>query len=155
VVKRVVGLPGDRIRLSHARVFVNGHAANEPYVVYEASYPDAFRDNFPTTMYTDPGVDTRWWIQMRQDVQNGELVVPPDMYFVLGDNRNNSRDSRYWGFVPRENIVGRPFVIYFSLWEASMTDTRPLPDDRLGSDSDKWSRLSGFARWDRMFRIVR
>lgn len=155
VVKRVIGLPGDHIRLDHARVFVNGRAADEPYVVYEPSYPDSFRDNFPATLYTDPGVDTHWWMQMRKDVKDGELVLPPEMYFVLGDNRNHSRDSRYWGFVPRENIVGRPFVIYFSLWQQSTTDIHSLPDDKLGDDNDRWAHLSSFARWDRMFRVVR
>jgi signal peptidase I len=92
---------------------------------------------------------------MRREVRGGDLVVPPDEYFVLGDNRNFSRDSRYWGFVPRDHIVGRPFVIYFSLRERSATDVAELPDDRLGQKNDAWERIVDFARWDRFMRVVR
>jgi len=155
VVKRVIGLPGDRIHLVNGVVERNGEPLKEPYAVYEQAYPDNFRDQFPSGLYTDPGVDTHWWLEMRANLQHGELVVPPGHYFVLGDNRNHSRDSRYWGFVPRSNVIGRPFVIYFSLRQPSATDTPTLPDDKLGHDDDPVNSLVDFARWDRMFRIVR
>ena len=155
LVKRVIGVPGDRISLHNGVVELNGQPQGEPYAVYEGSYPDAFRDQFPNAAFTDSGVDTHWWLRMRQHVQDGALVVPPDSYFVMGDNRNNSRDSRYWGFVPRENIVGRPFVIYFSIRDISATDTSPLPGDHLKHDNRMLSALVDFARWDRMFHIVR
>jgi signal peptidase I len=155
VVKRVVGLPGDRIHLVNGVVYRNGQALHEPHAVYEQAYRDAFRDQFPSGVYTDPGVDTHWWLQMRHDLQNGDLVVPAGNYFVMGDNRNHSRDSRYWGFVPRANIIGRPFMIYFSLRQPSATDLPTLPDDRLGHDDDRVNTLVDFARWDRMFRVVR
>jgi signal peptidase I len=93
-------------------------------------------------------------MQMRHDVQNGELVVPPDEYFVLGDNRNHSRDSRYWGFVPRANVVGLPFFIYFSLDEPSATDANTLPDDRLGHEKSPLDTVMDFARWSRMFKVI-
>jgi len=155
VVKRVIGLPGDHVHLEKGLAWVNGRRLDEPWVVFEPSYPDDFRDSFPTELYTDPGVDARWWMQMRTEVREGDLVVPPDCYFVLGDNRNFSRDSRYWGFVPRDHLVGRPFVIYFSLREPSATDVAQLADDRLGQKNDPWDRIVNFARWDRLMRIVR
>ena len=155
VVKRVIGLPGDRIHLEHGVVYRNGEALREPYAVFEPAYRDSFRDNFPVGAYSDPGVDIRWWRTLRADVQNGEIAVPPGNYFVMGDNRNHSRDSRYWGFVPRSAILGRPFLIYFSLREPSTTDLAPLPDDRLGHDNGPVNGIVDFARWDRMFHIVR
>lgn len=155
VVKRVIGVPGDHIHLENGLAWVNGKRLDEPYVVFEPAYPDDFRDSFPTQLYTDPGVDPRWWMEMRREVREGDLVVPPDEYFVLGDNRNFSRDSRYWGFVPRDHIVGRPFVIYFSLREPSATDVAELPDDRLGQKNDPWDKIADFARWNRFMRVVR
>ncbi len=155
LVKRVIGIPGDRIRLIDGVVYVNGKPQREPYAVYQGSYPDSFRDQFPTGQYTDPGVDAHWWLRLRQSTQDGELIVPAKSYFVLGDNRNNSRDSRYWGFVPRENIVGRPFVIYFSIRDTSPGDQSPLPGDTLSHGNPLLSALLDFARWDRMFQIVR
>ncbi len=70
---------------------------------------------FPPSVYTDPNIDPTWWRQLQSLTQNGELVVPPGEYFMLGDNRNHSKDSRFWGFVPRQAIIARPLVIYFSL----------------------------------------
>ena len=155
VVKRVIGIPGDHVHLEYGLAWVNGHRLDEPYAVFEPASADDFRDSFPTTLYTDPGVDAGWWMEMRRDVRGGDLVVPPGEYFVLGDNRNFSRDSRYWGFVPRDHIVGRPFVIYFSLREPSATDLAELPDDRLGQKNDPFSRIEDFARWNRFLRVVR
>ncbi len=153
VVKRVAGLPGDRLHLDHGQLYVNGSPVEEPYAVFEDVRRDAFRDQFPAPLYTDPGIDTHWWMQMRKDVRDGELIVPEGSYFVLGDNRDHSRDSRYWGFVPVQNIVGRPFVIYFSLRRPSTTE--PLQDDKLGHDKVPANNAVSFARWDRMFRVVR
>jgi signal peptidase I len=155
VVKRVIGVPGDHIHLENGIAWVNGQHLAEPWAVFEPAYPDDFRDSFPTQLYTDPGVDPRWWMEMRREVREGDLVVPPHEYFVLGDNRNFSRDSRYWGFVPGDHIVGRPFVIYFSLREPSATDVAELADDRLGQKNNLWGRIVAFARWNRCMRIVR
>jgi signal peptidase I len=155
VVKRVIGLPGDHIHLENGLAWINGRQLDEPWAVFEPAYPDDFRDSFPTQLYTDPGVDARWWMEMRREVRGGDLVVPADEYFVLGDNRNFSRDSRYWGFVPRDHIVGRPLVIYFSLREPSATDVAELTDDRLGQKNDLVERIEDFARWNRFLRVVR
>lgn len=135
LVKRVIGLPEDRIRLRNGHAIINGQALSEPYAIFRPSAPDAYRDDFPRMDRAIPGIDSRWWIQMRALVSDGELTVPPDLYFVLGDNRNDSEDSRYWGFVPRSAIVGKPFLLYFSLNEP--------PDSPLH-----------FARWDRTLRIL-
>ena len=136
LVKRIVGLPGDRIRLRDGRVLIDGRALSEPYAFYLPSAPDSYRDDFPRMDHADPAVDSRWWVQMHSLVANGELTIPPDSYFVLGDNRNNSDDSRYWGLVPRAAIVGKPFLVYFSLKEPAIS-------------------LFNFARWERTLRIVR
>lgn len=114
-VKRVVGLPNDRIRLKNGQLFVNEHPVNEPYAFYAAAMPDSFRDNFPSIHSMDANIDPIWWSTMRRNVRDGELYIPPDRYFVMGDNRNDSEDSRYWGFVPRSALVGRPLLVYFSL----------------------------------------
>ncbi|HVG26033.1 MAG TPA: signal peptidase I [Acidobacteriaceae bacterium] len=115
LVKRVVAVPGDRIRLRSGRVWINGRPLDEPYAFYSPSGLNDFRDNFPSLRETDPSLDPTWWLDLRRSVVNDELTVPPGQLFVLGDNRNNSEDSRYWGFVPLSDLVGRPFVVYFSL----------------------------------------
>ncbi|HET9099888.1 MAG TPA: signal peptidase I [Acidobacteriaceae bacterium] len=155
LVKRVLGVPGARIRLHHGRVLLNGQLLPEPYALYIASYPSTFRDEFPTPVYTDPGVDTQWWMQMRSDVHDGELTVPAGEYFVLGDNRNDSLDSRYWGFVPRKNIVGQPFLVYFSVLTEGRSELTGMSSDRLAHEHSWWSNLVGAARWGRTFHIIR
>lgn len=115
LVKRVVGLPGDRIRLRDGRVLLNGSPLPEPYAFYSPTRPNGFRDDFPSLREADPSVEPRWWIEMRRRIDHGEITVPPGEYFVLGDNRNDSEDSRYWGFVPRDALAGRPLVVYFAL----------------------------------------
>ena len=162
LVKRVVGVPGDRLRIQDGRVFVNGTALDEPYAAFEPVPPNHFGDNFPARIYTDPQVDLDWWTQMQSLTRNGELVIPAGQYFVLGDNRNHSKDSRYWGFVNREAIVARPLVIYFSLQRPSTTDVQVVvlkaepkaENDKLGHDRELSSVLTGFARWKRIFRVV-
>lgn len=154
LVKRVVGVPGDRIRIEDGRVSVNGVVLDEPYAAFEPAAPNPFRDNFPATIYTDPNIDPTWWRQLQGLTRNGELVVPPGEYFMLGDNRNHSKDSRFWGFVPRDAIIARPLVIYFSVRRPSTTDVQQAADDRLGHDRELTARLAAFARWNRIFRVV-
>jgi len=114
-VKRVIGLPGDRIRIFHREVYVNGQRLSEPYVFH--AWPDMLRsgDDFPPpdSEYLQ-GATPLWIAEMVSYVKEGELVVPAGKYFVMGDNREQSWDSRFWGFVPRELISGRPLLIYWS-----------------------------------------
>jgi signal peptidase I len=152
VVKRVIGVPGDEVALSNGVAVVNNASQREPYGVFERADRDEYRDQFPRYTTEDPSVDPHWREQMRGLVENAHLRVPPYAYFVLGDNRNHSRDSRYWGFVPLQNIEGTPLLIYFSVREPSATDTPPPPGGRLGKSVE--DRLIDFARWDRILRPV-
>jgi signal peptidase I len=158
LIKRVVGIPGDRLRIQDGRVIVNGVTQDEPYAAFEPAASIPFRDDFPAQINLDPEVDPHWRMQMPNLIRDGELVVPPGEYFVLGDNRNHSLDSRFWGFVPRSQMIARPLVIYFSLTRPSATDVQQAapqaPDDRLGHDRELAAKLTGFARWKRIFHVV-
>lgn len=166
VIKRVIGVPGDRIHLVNGVVYRNGQPLKEASAIREPAYPDYFRDNFPAGPYTNPSIDTHWFEQMRRFESGGDIIVPANSYFVMGDNRNYSRDSRYWGFVPRANIVGSPVLIYFSVRQPSTTDvsvlpsTRPLPaaNDKLEHEGPRdrvLDKIVDFARWSRILRVVR
>ncbi len=144
LVKRVIGLPGDRIHLRDGVVYRNGQKLTEEYAVYRKAAADGFRDDFPDLQTTDARVNPNWWIKLRGLAHGGEVTVPPGSYFVMGDNRNDSEDSRYWGFVPRDAIVGRPLVIYFSRREAGE-----------GNGSAGTSAKVSWGRWERILRVVR
>jgi signal peptidase I len=157
LVKRVIGLPGDRVRLRDGRAFVNGEALDEPYAMFRPAAADSYRDDFPRMDSADPGVESRWWIEMRSLVSGGELTVPPDSYFVLGDNRNDSQDSRYWGFVPRADIVGKPFLIYFSLNSSRQTPGQSAANAMAGGSTASDSTggpLNRLVRWERALRVI-
>jgi signal peptidase I len=154
-VKRVVGIPGDRVRLVNRELYVNSVPQRELYVRHSSAMHDAFRDEFPRVNIVVPGLEGAWWEQMKKLVEDGQLIVPEGHYFVLGDNRDESLDSRYWGFVPQENIVGRPLMIY---WSVRNVD----PDIRAENTASEkvfhfayaLTHLFQVTRWDRAFRIV-
>jgi signal peptidase I len=154
-VKRVVGVPGDRVRLINRQVYVNGRALHENYVLHSSPVHDVFRDEFPRLNLPVPGLDGAWWLQMKKLVEDGELIVPEGSYFVLGDNRDESSDSRYWGFVPRENIIGRPLLIYWSLRSIDEDmQVAATPGDKLYHFAYAVSHLFRITRWDRTFRLI-
>jgi signal peptidase I len=114
-VKRIIGVPGDRIHLSGGVVYRNGEKLKEPYALHKFGDYNPYRDNFPAIPPSDAfGVQSKKWQRdFFTHIQDGDIVVPPDSYFAMGDNRDLSYDSRYWGFIPRANITGRPMFIYW------------------------------------------
>lgn len=152
-VKRVIGIPGDRLRLINKKVWINGKPLDEPYVRYLEPPNNLFRDNFPRTDILAPGMEGKWWQEMPKLVDDGELIVPQGDYFVMGDNRDDSQDSRYWGFVPRENIVGRPLIIY---WSVRDWDENPSPTlaGRLNHVAYAMTHFFQITRWNRTLRLV-
>ncbi len=116
LIKRVIGLPGDRLAIRKGVVYINGKALSEPYAVHHSMADGLPGGDFPPSGDdSNVGLQADWAAEISRYVQNGELVVPPDRYFVMGDNRENSYDSRFWGFVPRANIIGTPLCIYMSI----------------------------------------
>jgi signal peptidase I len=153
-VKRVIGLPGDRVRLVRKRLYVNGKLQEEPYVL-DSLPPDTYRDNFPNGPRASLGVEASWYQQLEKLVEDGELIVPEGYVFVLGDNRDRSYDSRYWGFVPRENVIGRPLVIYLSLDMPEKEDIAGVgTSDRLSRFTYVVTHVFQNIRWKRTMRIV-
>lgn len=154
-VKRVIGQPGDRVRISHGQVFVNGEAQLEPYAIFKPRGVDPFRDNFPNGRVAMQQVTAAWSSDLNKLTRNGQLLVPEDSYFVMGDNRNDSLDSRYWGLVPRENIIGRPLLVYFSVRPESGAQARASSNDKIFAVAARLLHLPDLPRWDRTMRLVR
>jgi signal peptidase I len=152
-VKRVIGLPGDRLRMVNKRVLINGKPLDEPYVRFLEPANNLYRDDFPRTDIPAVNMEGSWWLQMRKLVEDGELIIPQGNYFVMGDNRDDSQDSRYWGFVPQENIIGRPLLIYWSVrdWDASPASTIA---GRLQHLAYAVTHLFQITRWNRTLRLV-
>jgi signal peptidase I len=157
-VKRVIGLPGDRLKLVDQDVYINGKILKEPYVIHDpkAGY-DPLNYRFPPANNQFLGAHARpeWIAEIRRYVQGDEIVVPPDKFFAMGDNRDQSSDSRYWGFVDREAIMGRPFLIYWSV-QATADDYAQNSTflQRLAGIMDTLAHLPARTRWNRMLHTV-
>jgi len=155
-VKRVIGLPGDRVHMLNKRVWVNGKPLNDvDYAQHSPGSNEEFRDNFPRHEDYVPGqIDAQWWLELQRSIRGGDVVVPPGSYFVMGDNRDNSDDSRYWGFVPSGNVVGRPLLIYFSIASLTPQQATDASDGKLTSLAmmveSEWQAV----RWNRVMRLV-
>jgi signal peptidase I len=132
------------------QVIRNGHALMEPYTQHVDPSIEQYRDDFPVRpeVFTTPhGRD-----MFERHVANGELTVPPGALFVMGDNRDNSSDSRYWGFVPRENIMGKPLIVYWSY---------DAPSDQLQDSGISLTHVFDLVknffpktRWKRTFMLI-
>ena len=151
-VKRVVGIPGDRIRLEDKHLVRNGVPLQEPHAVHKDPHTSEYRDNFPALPASS--AFPNWADQLPAVVQNGEVIVPPGHYFVMGDNRDMSSDSRYWGFVPRENIVGNPLVIYWSFETSSEEYRQTGVTDYAKRFLEIFLEFPRKARWNRLFNLV-
>ncbi len=166
LVKRCIGLPGDKIHLEHGVVYLNGVAQNEPYAQMprDDSDPDdayqPYRDDFPADL---AGIEqaasnnnaSLWALDLPNHIVDGDLVVPPGTVFAMGDNRTKSLDGRFWGFVPRENIVGRPMFVYWSFeTPADQIDKTGL-GDRIAFIGHILLHVFDQTRWSRTFHIVR
>ena len=136
-IKRVIGLPGDAIRIEDKTVYINDEPLQEDYVYYpsgnnaEEGYSDYRRDNMP------------------------EIVVPPNQYFVMGDNRDNSHDSRFWGTLPRELVKGRALLIYWSFEAPGEAYLATSLVERLKGWGWMLVNFYDKTRKDRFFRLVR
>jgi signal peptidase I len=140
-IKRVIGLPGDSVELRDKKVLINGTALTEPYVHFLD--PPGISDEFREVTSFD--VRERY----------GPVDVPPDQYFVMGDNRDNSQDSRYWGFLRRDYVKGKALVIYWS-YDAGITEYRePSAGETLRSIGSVFVHFFTRTRWDRMFHQIR
>jgi len=154
MVKRVVGIPGDHIHLRNGVVYLNGVAQNEPHNAKPdpARGYDAYVNDFPSiNPDTEPGVTAEWSVALPTFIDGTDIVVPPGKYFAMGDNRNNSLDSRYWGFVPRENIIGRPLFVYWSIQTPESDDADIPLTAQAQSTVHEFTHFFTDTRWSRSF----
>ncbi len=162
LVKRAIGLPGDRIHLKDGILYLNGLKQNEP----QTSKPtmddnpyhafNAYRDDFPSISPTLEDMTTASWsVEMPKHVVDGDLVVPPGVVFAMGDNRLESLDGRYWGFVPRENIIGRPLFVYWSFETPADEMNKTSLADRASFIAHIVTHVFDQTRWNRTFHVIR
>jgi signal peptidase I len=128
-VKRLIGMPGDKIEMTGRTMYINGQALKEDY-----------------TQFIDPGSINDHF---------GPVEVPKDKYFAMGDNRDNSQDSRYWGFVPRDYILGKALVIYWSFETPRDEYLQTSVPDRIKQFADVFINFFAKTRWRRTFKIIR
>ena len=162
LVKRAVGIPGDHIHLRHGIVYVNGVAQNEPYAAMPSDDGDfnhaynPYRDDFPSIAAgPDDQLTELWRQELPTDIQGDDLVVPAGKVFAMGDNRVESLDSRFWGFVPQENIMGRPMFVYWSFKTPADQEDKTSMGDRIGFMFHVLIHVFDGTRWSRTFHVIR
>jgi signal peptidase I len=157
LVKRIIGVPGDHIHLRDDVVYRNGEKLVEPFVRHKVEEHNPYTDNFPALPpLKGYGVRNEQWAQeLPKHIEGEDIVVPPNSYFAMGDNRDNSYDSRFWGFVPRKNMIGRPMFIYWSFVTAGDQYEMSGVWDRLGFLAHIIIHFFDETRWSRTLRVVR
>ena len=162
IVKRIIGIPGDRIHLRDGVVYRNGEALSEPQVKKACDNVTIpcympYRDNFPAVppAYASTSPTPEWQLAMADHLKDGEIVVPPDSYFAMGDNRYASYDSRYWGFIPRANVIGRPMFIYWSFETPPNQYRKTEFSERIAFVGKVILHFFDETRWRRTLRMVR
>jgi signal peptidase I len=166
LVKRTIGIPGDRIHLRHGVVYLNGVAQNEPYAIQPSEEGSAgsgyqpYRDDFPSDLAGIQEEATRnnaslWAEELPTHIQGDDLVVPPGMVFAMGDNRPYSLDGRFWGFVPQQNILGRPMFVYWSFQTPADQENKTSAADRVGFLFHIVTHIFSDTRWSRTLHVVR
>ena len=159
LVKRIIGVPGDRLHLENGVVFLNGVPQPQPFVYRSTGIYDPARDDFPSAGPPSAGSSSKavieWPGTLRRNMQGRDVVVPPDSYFAMGDNREDSFDSRYWGFVPSRNFMGTPLFI---AWSLNQTERDFRPDATLPERAFSFAKTAvhfvGLTRWNRVMRMV-
>ncbi|MBM3783236.1 MAG: signal peptidase I [Acidobacteria bacterium] len=149
-VKRVIGVPGDKIKFVENKLFLNGKQEAEPYAQFTGGNTDSYAANFPTQLPLS-FIYPRGAEMLRDNVKDGILTVPQGYYLCMGDNRQNSDDSRYWGLVPRENIMGKPLIVWWS-FEAS---TEHLATYSIEQVVNLVTNFFSKTRWERTFMLIR
>jgi signal peptidase I len=157
VVKRIMGTPGDRIHLRDGVVYRNGEKLEEPYVIHQgADSYNPYRDNFPAVPPSEfNNIAPNWQLTLQSHIQGDDIVVPPDSYFAMGDNRDVSYDSRFWGFIPRENVIGRPMFIYWSFDTPANQYLEREVSQRVGFLAHVVFHFFDLTRWRRTLKVVK
>jgi signal peptidase I len=156
LVKRIIGVPGDHIHLRDDVVYRNGERLVEPFVRHKREH-NPYTDNFPAVPPSERyGVRNNQWVEdLPSHVSGEDIVVPPDSYFAMGDNRENSYDSRFYGFIPRANFIGRPMFVYWSFITPENQYEMRGAGDRLGFLAHVVIHFFDETRWSRTFRTVK
>ena len=157
LVKRIIGVPGDRIHLRNGVVYRNGQKLDEPFVIHKHNNSNPYVDNFPEFPPSESfGVrNEKWQDEFRSHLQGEDMVVPPNSYFAMGDNRDESYDSRYWGFIPQANVIGRPMFIYWSFETPRNQYELRSWGDRLSFVGHIILHFFDKTVWSRTFKVVR
>jgi signal peptidase I len=155
VVKRIVGIPGDHLHVHNGELYRNGEKLDEPYRIHTRGDYEPYRDEFPSVPPEPGGQYSDLEMGLQSHVQGGDVVVPPNRYFGMGDNRDVSLDSRFWGFIPQENVVGRPMFIYWSFETPPYQYEKTGMVDRLSFIAHVVIHFFDATRWSRTLKVVR